>query len=133
MKTAFIGAILTLLFGACQSPVSVEQRLMGTWAKPTTRFLSGRDRTSGYRNMVGDVIEVSFTADHKETWRYRGTKRHAAAARWHLDGSDLVFTLESQAGDAPAGTTRREKIKRVTSDQLVFTEDGHDTVWTRVR
>ena len=132
MKTALIGAITILVLGGCQSPRSIEQRLIGTWAGSTFRFLPGRNRTTGYRNMVDDVIEISFTADHKETWRYRGTKRHALA-RWHLDGSDLVFTLESQGEDAPAGTTRREKIKRVTSDQLVFTDGGHDTVWTRVR
>jgi hypothetical protein len=132
MKTALIGAITILALDGCQSPRSIEQRLIGTWAGSTFRFLPGRNRTTGYRNMVDDTIEISFTADHKETWRYRGTKRHALA-RWHLDGSDLVFTLESQGEDAPAGTTRREKIKRVTSDQLVFTDGGHDTVWTRVR
>ena len=132
MKTALIGAITIIALGGCQSPRSIEQRLIGTWAGSTFRFLPGRNRTTGYRNMVNDIIEISFTADHKETWRYRGTKRHALA-RWHLDGSDLVFTLESQGEDTPAGTTRREKIKRVTSDQLVFTDGGHDTVWTRVR
>src|ERR1700719_2655633 len=128
MKTALIAAITILVLGGCQSPRSIEQRLIGTWAGSTFRFLPGRNRTTGYRNMVDDIIEISFTADHKETWRYRGTKRHALA-RWNLDGSDLVFTLESQGEDAPAGTTRREKIKRVTSDQLVFTDGGQDTVW----
>ena len=132
MKAAFIGAIAILLLGGCQSSGSVEQRLMGTWAAPTTRFLPGRDRISGYRNMVGDIIEISFTGDLKETWRYHGTKRHAVA-RWHLEGNDLVFTLESQVEGAPAGTTRREKIKELTSHELVFTDGGHDTVWTRVR
>src|ERR1700719_107916 len=132
MKTALIGAITILVLGGCQSPRPIDQRLIGTWAWSTFRFLPGRNRTTGYRNMVGDIIEISFTADHKETWRYRGTKGHTLA-RWHLEGRDLVFTLESPLEDVPIGTTRRERIKKVTSDTLVFTDGNHDTVWTRVR
>jgi hypothetical protein len=131
MKATLIGVVAIFAFGGCQSPASIERRLIGKWAAPTPRIAPGRD-DYGNRNMVNDVMEITFTDDHREIWRYRGAKLHASA-RWHLEGSDLVFTLKTPVRGAPAGTIRRERIKRVTSTELVFTDGSHDTVWTRAR
>jgi hypothetical protein len=131
MKAALIGAITIIVFGGGQSPAPVEQRLIGTWAGETFRT-SQQFNHANKPALVSDTLEIVFTRDHKELWRYRGRKVQAVA-RWHLDGRDLVFTLESPLRDVPAGTTRRERIKKVTSDTLVFTDGSQDTVWTRVR
>jgi hypothetical protein len=114
-----MAGIAALVFDGCQSPSSIEQRLIGTWAGSTP----GRN---------GDVIEITMTGDHKESWRYRGAKLQTTA-RWHVEGNDIVYTLESAGESAPAGTTRRERIKKITSDEVVFTDGTDEGRWTRVR
>ena len=129
MKTGLIGAVAILMFGGCRSPGPVEHRLIGTWESPALYWVGNN---ASVHPLSHRVMEVTFTPDKKELWRYRGEKAQTVG-RWHLDGSDLVFTLESPGGDAPAGTTRRERIKSITWDKLVFTDGDHDSVWTRIQ
>jgi hypothetical protein len=41
--------------------------------------------------------------------------------------------LETASFWGPAGITRRETIKKLTADELVFTNGEIDGLWTRVR
>jgi hypothetical protein len=111
---AHFAAIGALALGGCQSPSVIEKRLIGTWLGETSR------------------IELTFTADHKESWRDRRGKGQTIA-RWHLEGHDIVYTLESPGEEAPAGTTRRERIKKITSEEVIFTDGRSEGRWTRIR
>lgn len=110
----------------------MEERLIGTWEKPASTILyDARTPNAPFPINSKDMVQVAFTPDHKEVWRRRGADE--AVAKWHLEGDDLVFTLETQAEVGPPGTTKREKIKRITADELVFIEGTTESRWTRVK
>ena len=79
-----------------------------------------------------EVMQITFTPDHKEFWSHRGQLPHATA-RWHLEGDDLVFTFISQPKDMHLRGRRREKIVRVTATELVFTNGTDEGRWKRAR
>jgi hypothetical protein len=135
MKSTLIASFGILALTGCQSPASIEQRLIGTWAASTFRIAAGRHaarKPPSVDDLVYDVMEITFTAEHKESWRYRSGKGNRTIAHWHLEGNEIVYTLESRGETEPAGTTKRERIKKITSDEVIFT-DGHvEARWKRV-
>jgi len=82
--------------------------------------------------LASQFMEIIFTADHKQTWRYRGGEAQAVA-RWRVEGNDLVFTMETESFFGPPGTTKRERITKITSDELIFSDGSNEGRWTRVR
>jgi hypothetical protein len=80
--------------------------------------------------MSKEMMQIIFTPDHKEVWRYRDGP-DKVVAKWHLEGDDLVFILETQSEAGPPGTTSREKIKKITSEELVITDGTTDGQWKR--
>jgi hypothetical protein len=77
-------------------------------------------------------MRITFTSDHKEIWEPSNSNVRRVA-RWHLEGDDLVFTTETEGFYGRAGTTRRERITKISSDELVFTEGDAVGRWKRVR
>ncbi len=121
-------SLIALVCAGCHRPTSKEKLLIGTWSSPLTEEI-----VNGTLQSVGsDVMEVTFRADHKEFWRVPGQDEHAAA-RWHLEGDYLVFTMETKSFVGPPGITRRERITKLTSDELVFREGSIEGRWKRVR
>jgi hypothetical protein len=130
MKSALAcGAVILALTG-CHPPSVTEQRLIGTW-RIAAAIKHHRDRPDELIEMTPDM-EITLTADHKEVWRGLDVERQAVA-RWHLEGNDLVFTMETEGFYGPPGTTRREKITKISADELVFSDGTNGGRWTRVR
>ncbi|HVF70473.1 MAG TPA: hypothetical protein VM940_02595 [Chthoniobacterales bacterium] len=130
MKAILFCAVALLACGSRPVQRPTEARLIGTW-KTAGAIIHNKDG-SQTRVALRQKMEITFTADHKEIWHDydAGTK---AVARWRLRGYVLVFKLETASFWGPAGITRREKIKKLSSDELVFTDGRIDGVWTRVR
>ena len=118
--------------GACHQRSSIESRLIGTWASPALTTIYERDPPSSPPPLADDFMEITFTADHKEVWQYRKTEGRAVA-RWHVEGNDLVFTTESESFWGPPGVTKRQRIVKLTSDELIFNDGTNEGRWTRVR
>ena len=134
MNRSVIATIALLTLGACARRGSVEQRLIGTWEMPASTILYDRNTPDAVFPIVSkEVVEITFTADHKEVWRASRGGPVGATARWHLEGDDLVSVLESDSEAGPRGTMRREKIKKVTAEELIFTDGTSEGRWTRVR
>ena len=121
-----------LALTACSRAPSMEERLIGTWEMPevTITYDASTPNAPSPRKSK-EVVQIIFTPDHKEIWRSRGSDE--VSAKWRLEGDDLVLTLETQTEAGPPGTTRREKIKRITSEELVFTDGTTEGRWTRVK
>src|SRR6476659_57003 len=94
-------AILVALSG-CHPPSVNEQKLIGTW-KITGAVKYHEDGSDELITMEPDM-EITLTADHKEVCRSLNADRQAMAS-WHLEGNDLVFTMETQSDIGPPGTT----------------------------
>lgn len=110
----------------------MEERLIGTWEMPASTIIYDANTPNApFPIKSKDMVQITFTPDHKEVWRVRGADE--VVAKWHLEGDDLVFTLETQAEAGPPGTTQRQKIKRITAEELVFIEGATEGRWTRVR
>src|SRR2546421_652370 len=129
MQSALLVSIALISLSACRKPSALERQLIGTWERPEVEILYSAD--NDYR-APDSVMQVTFTPDHKEVWSVPGKDVHAVA-RWHVEGNDLVFTMETEAFTGPAGTTKRERVTKITSDELVFTEGNAEGDWKRVR
>ena len=95
---------------------------------------AGEHRADGpsVRHELAQQMEVTFTQDHREVWS--NPDGQPVVARWHLEGSDLVFTIISKPKDMEMPTTpQRERLVRVTDRELVFTDGKTDGVFERVR
>jgi hypothetical protein len=132
MKATFIVTIALLSVGGCQKNSTFEDRLIGTWAAPALTIIYDRDPPATPPPLASEYMEITFTPEHKEIWRYRHAEGRAVA-RWHLEGDDLVFTTETESFWGPPGITKRETIKRITPDELVFIGGNVEGRWTRVR
>jgi hypothetical protein len=111
----------------------MEERLIGTWEMPASTIIYDiRTPNAPFPIKSKEVVKITFTSDHKEVWR-SGDGPIETVARWHLEGNDLVFTLETQTEAGPPGTTKRERIKTITLDELIFTDGTTEGRWTRVR
>jgi len=132
MKHPFVATVAMFAMTACHKRASLESRLIGTWASPAMEIIYESDPRATPPPLASDFVEITFTPDHKEVWRYRKAEA-TAAATWRLEGNDLVFTMETEGFYGPPGTTRREKIKSITSDELVFIDGTVEGRWTRVR
>jgi hypothetical protein len=119
MKAILVCAVALLTFGSRAIHLPTPARLIGTW-KSSGAILHNKDG-SETRVALGQNLEITFTADHKEIWHDYDADA-MAVARWHLKGNVLVFTLETASFWGPAGITKREKIKKLSSDELVFTD-----------
>jgi hypothetical protein len=126
-------AIMFLAVASCSRSPSTEERLIGTWEAPaSTTLYDARTPNAPFPITSKEMVQIIFTPDHKEVWRYGGD-RDDVVAKWHLEGDDLVFVLETQSEAGPPGTTKREKIKKITSEELVFTDGTTDGIWKRAR
>lgn len=133
MNGSLIATIALVAVGACSRTSSIEERLIGTWEMPASTIIYDANTPNApFPIKSKEVVEITFTPDHKEVWRTRGGPIDTVA-RWHLEGNDLVFTLETQTDVGPPGTTKRETIKKITSDELVFTDGTNEGRWTRVK
>ena len=133
MNGSLIVSIAVLALGPCSRTPSMEERLIGTWETPKSTIIYDRNTPDATFPITSkEFVEISFTADHKEVWRSRGGPVETMA-RWHLEGDDLVFTLETQSESGPPGTTKREKIKKITAEELVFIDGTTEGRWRRVR
>ncbi|MEP6637449.1 MAG: hypothetical protein ABJB97_12045 [Acidobacteriota bacterium] len=121
--------IALIMLSGCRRPSAIERQLIGTWESPGVKVAYSAD---GDYSAPDWVMQITFTADHKEFWRVPGRGDHAAA-RWHLEGDEVVFTMETEGFFGPPGTTRREKITKITSDELVFSDGSIEGRWRRVR
>ena len=132
MNGSLIVTMSLLALTACSRTPSMEERLIGTWEMPASTVIYDASTPNGpFPIKSKDMVQVTFTPDHKEVWRLRGADE--VVAKWHLEGDDLVFTLETQAEAGPPGTTQRQKIKRITAEELVFTDGTTEGQWTRVK
>jgi hypothetical protein len=130
MKAILFCIVALLTCRSCPVQRPTDARLIGTW-KSAGAILHNKDG-SETRVALGQNMEITFTADHREIWHdYDASTK--AVARWHLKGNVLVFKLETASFWGVAGVTKREKIKRLSSDELVFTDGNIDGVWTRAR
>ena len=107
-----------------------ERKLIGTW-RITAAVEYHEDGSEELFPVVPDM-EITLTADHKEVWRALNGEREAIA-RWHVEGNDLVSTMETNSDVGPPGTTRRERIAKITSDEVIFSDGKAGGRWTRVR
>jgi hypothetical protein len=127
-STVIVGVSLMALCG-CHRPSAIERQLVGTWESPGFETVYSSD---GDYSPADWVMQITFTRDHKEIWSVPGRDDHAEA-RWHLEGNDLVFTTESESFYGPSGLTRRERIIKITADELVFSDGKIEGRWKRVR
>ena len=126
-------AIITLLAtAACHKQTSVESRLIGTWSSPALTIVYEREPSNPPPPLASQFMEITFTPDHKQTWRYRGGAVEAVA-RWRVEGNDVVTTMETKSFFGGPGIMKREKITKITSDELVFSDGTNEGRWTRVR
>jgi hypothetical protein len=130
MNLILFCAVALLTFGSRNLERPTEGRLIGTW-KSSGAIIHERDGRET-RVAFDQKMEITFTPDHKEIWHDYNANT-MAVARWRLKGNVLVFTLETASFWGPAGITRRETIKKLTADELVFTNGEIDGLWTRVR
>jgi hypothetical protein len=130
MKSAVACGAIILALNACHPRPITEQKLIGTWV--ITAAVKHEEDGSEKRFEMAPDMEITFTPDHKELWRSSGTDRQAVA-RWHLEGHDLVFTMETESEMGGPGTTKRGKIKSITTDELVFSDGSVEGWWKRVR
>ncbi len=77
-------------------------------------------------------MEVTFTSDHEERWRSLGGEGEATA-RWHLEGNELVFTMTTKSFWGPPGITKRERIEKLTADELIVGDATMAGVWARIK
>jgi hypothetical protein len=132
MKLLVVVVGASLVTSGCAQNASLEKRLIGTWAGPAL-YCYAPDRSHTLIPLSKEVMEITFTDDHRETWRYRG-KPPDTVALWHLEGNDLVFKIISK----PKGTSlptnpQRERIVKVTAKEAIFTDGTTEGRWTRVR
>ena len=130
MKTTLVWGVALLIFASCTALPRTDQRLIGTW-KIVAAIRHNKDG-SKTRVQMEPTMEITFARDHKETWRDHSAKTEAVA-RWHLEGDELVFTLQTDSFWGRPGITRRERIVKVTSSELIVGDGTTDGVWTRVR
>jgi hypothetical protein len=128
MKAILVCAVALLTFNSRTMQRPTDARLIGKW-KWSGAILHNKDG-SETRVALGQSMEITFTADHKEIWHDYDANA-TAVARWHLKGNVLIFQLETASFWGPAGITKREKIKKLSSDELVFTDGTIDGLWTR--
>src|SRR5438477_8471544 len=119
MKAILFCAVALLTCGSRPMQRPTDARLIGTW-KSGGGILNNKDG-SETRVALGQSMEITFTVDHKEIWHDYDTNA-TALARWHLKGNVLVFKLQTASFGGHAGITKREKIKKLSSDELVFTD-----------
>ena len=100
MKHPFVATVAMFAMTACHKRASLESRLIGTWASPAMEIIYESDPRATPPPLASDFVEITFTPDHKEVWRYRKAEA-TAAATWRLEGNDLVFTMETEGFYGP--------------------------------
>jgi hypothetical protein len=129
MQNAIIASVAAFVLGTCSRPSTIERQLIGTWEAPGVEVVYAANNDYSAPTWV---MQITFTPDHHEFWRVPGIDRQARA-RWYLEGHDLVFTTESESDFGPPGSTLRETITKLTSDELVFSDGKVEGRWKRVR
>jgi len=118
--------------GGCHSQACIEELLIGTWESPALTIVYDATTPNAPFPIETGCMEIIFTKDHKEMWREDGGDVQAVA-RWRLEGNDLVFTTETETFWGAPEITRREKIIRLSSDELVFSDGSAEGRWQRGR
>src|SRR2546423_10341316 len=119
-----------VILSSCATLPPSDQRLIGTWQ--FSAAIPHHKNGSDTRIAMEPTMEITFTADHKEIWRDRSTEK-TATARWHLEGPDLGFTTVTRSFWGSPGITRRERIVKLTPDELIVGDATMSGVWRRVR
>lgn len=133
MRAAAISAVALLVIAACSRSSSTEKLLIGSWETPSSTIVYDANTPDApFPIESKETVQITFTTDHKEVWRVGGGPVETVAT-WHVEGDYLVFTLETQSESGPAGTVKRERIKKITADELVFTDGTVEGRWRRVR
>jgi hypothetical protein len=109
MPKTLILIITLVAFAGCHRPASTEERPIGTWASPLAEEILDGTR----HPLTREVMEITFTPDHKELWRVPG-RDVQAVARWRLEGNDLVFTTESESFFGPPALRNASKQIKIT-------------------
>ena len=129
MKTPLVLGVALLGFASCTTLSPTESKLIGTWKG--SGAIQHHEDGSQTRVSLEPTMQITVTPDHKVIWRDRSGEN--AVARWHLEGNDFVFTMETKSFYGGPGITRRETIVKIVSDQLIVGDGTTDGVWTRVR
>ena len=130
MKTSLVLGVALFIFASCTTLPPTEPRLIGTWA--ISGAIDHHQDGSQTRVSLEPTMDITVTPDHRMIWRDRSGKGEAVA-RWRLEGNDLVFTMETKSFWGGPGTTRRERIVKITSNELIVGDGTTDGVWTRIR
>jgi hypothetical protein len=120
-----------LPLGGCHSQACIEKLLIGTWESPALTIVYDAATPDAPFPIEKGCTAIIFTEDHKEMWRENGGEVQAVR-RWRLEGNDLVTTEIETSSGAP-GIATREKIIRLSSDELVFSDGTSEGRWKRVR
>ena len=131
MSTRLVWGIVLLTLGGCNCLSSNERRLIGTW-QGTAAIERHEDGSETRINMDPPTMEVTFTANHQERWRSLDGNQEAIA-RWRLEGNELVFIMKSASQAGLAGITKREKIEKITVNELIVGDATMAGVWTRIQ
>lgn len=130
MKNTLAYGAIILALSSCRSLPVTAQALVGTWTF-SAAIEYHEDGSTKTIEMAPDM-DITFTSDQKELWSYPGEPPQAVA-RWHLEGNDLVFTMETKSFFGGPGITRRERIIKITPDEVIFSDGKMGGKWKRVR
>ena len=130
LDTKLTWLIAIFILSGCHRPAVDERQLIGTWQ--SIAAIERHEDGSTTRTPMDPTMEVTFTADHEERWRSL-TGEGEAMARWHLEGDDIVFTMTTKSDGGPLGITKRERIEKLSADELIVGNPTMAGVWRRIR